>query len=84
LTEEIDGDGRVDRDEVGLLSDDPWIVDIANRPQFECGVLVEELVETFAAQREGADRLGAIQLLGDTRDDPSLDEVHHTIEMSSV
>ena len=64
---------------LGLLGDDPRVVDVAHRPQLERRVLVEEVVQALGAEGERSDRLGPVELLGDSGDDAALDEVHHAV-----
>ena len=63
----------------GLLGDDPRVVDVAHRPQLEGCVLVQEVVQALGTEGERPHRLGAVELLGDSRDDAALDEVHHAV-----
>ena len=79
LPEEVDRNGGIDRHEVRLLGDHPRVVDVANRPQLERRVLVEELVELACPQGEGANSFGAVQLFGDASDHAAFDEIHHTV-----
>ena len=79
LAHEVDRDGRVDRDEAVLLRDHARVVHVANRPQLERAVLVQEVVETPRPERERAHGLRAVELLGHSVDHPALDEVHQAV-----
>ena len=55
------------------------VVDVADRPQLERGILGQELVQASCTQGEGADGLGAVQLLGHSRHHAPVDEIHDTV-----
>jgi hypothetical protein len=76
LAREVDLDGRVDRDQIVVLARDDRVVHVLDRMRFDERVVVEELVERVASQREGHDRLSAVQALLRPGDHPALYRAH--------
>ena len=63
----------------GFGGDHPRVVDVADRPQLEGRVVVEEAVEAVGSEGEGADGLGAVEVLADAGDDARFDEVDDAV-----
>ena len=63
----------------GFGGDDARVVDVADRPQLEGRVVVEEAVQPVGAEGEGADGLGPVEVLADAVDDAGLDEVDDAV-----
>ena len=79
LAEEVDGERGVHRHEVAFVGDDAGVVHVTHRMQFDCGVLVEEPVQTVGSERERADGLGAVESFADTVDHARLHQVDHAV-----
>ncbi len=79
LAQEVDLECGIDRREVVLLADAPWVVDVAHGPELDRRVLVEEVVEATGAEGEGGDGLGAVAALAHPGHDAFVDQRHQPI-----